>query len=72
MRLIIERSRLLIEPESVTDVAYIEEVLGLESDSSSVLLERVNAMGLSCLAYLEARPKSGEEAEEFPRKGRKK
>jgi hypothetical protein len=65
MKLIIQRRRIVIEPESEIDIAYIEEVLGLSSDKASIQLKRVN-MNLGCIAYLEARPMSGEEAEEFP------
>lgn len=38
------------------DVAFVEEVLGLKRDGDHVDLVRVNASGLSCLAYLETRP----------------
>jgi len=36
------------------DIAFIENVLGLETDGDSITLKRVNAMGLMSLAYLRA------------------
>lgn len=38
------------------DIAYIEDTLGLKKDGDSIKLVRKNASGLSCLAYLEAKP----------------
>ena len=58
MRLEIGRYRLMVIPESCRDqneldTAYIEEVLALKKEGDSIRLVRKNAIGLSCLAYLE-------------------
>lgn len=42
-----------IEPQSEMDIAFIEEVLGLKRADDFCILRRQNAMGLSCIAYLE-------------------
>lgn len=63
MRLKVDRKCLIIAPEDFSfdnsarnlDVAFIEEVLGLKNDGDFVLLKRKNAVGLSSLAYLEAK-----------------
>jgi len=52
MKLKIERHRLGIVPESETDIAYIEEVLGIKDEGDTTKLERVNVMGTSKLAYI--------------------
>ena len=57
MKFNIERYRITIAPEDDRDVAYIETVLGLEKSGDYVVAERVNAIGLSCLAYIEMRRK---------------
>jgi hypothetical protein len=64
MRLDVDRHGLKITPDSSgfgprdeRDLAFIEEVLGLKNDGDSVLLVRKNAMGLSCIAYLETKTK---------------
>lgn len=53
MKLKIERHRILLIPEDATEVAYIEEVLGLKYEVDEVVCKRVNAMGFGCIAYLE-------------------
>ena len=60
MKLKISRSKLEIVPdrgmlpgEDERDEAFIEEVLGLKKEGDYVHLVRKNAMGLSCIAYLE-------------------
>ena len=60
MKLKISRSKLEIVPdrgmligEDERDDAYIEEVLGLKKEGDYIHLVRKNAMGLSCIAYLE-------------------
>jgi len=55
MKLEVERSRLIISPESDVDIAYIEEVLGLEKEGDTIKLSRRNAHMLSCIAYLETK-----------------
>lgn len=53
MKLKVERYGIEIIPEDKIDEAYIEEVLGLKEANSSIKLKRINAMGLSCIAYLQ-------------------
>lgn len=53
MKLIVNRYGLQIIPESPTDEAYLEEVLGLKQDGDMVNLKRKNAIGLHCWAYAE-------------------
>ena len=58
MELKIKRYSLQIVPEDdclgdERDTAFIEEVLGLRKEGDWVKLKRVNAMGLSYIAYLE-------------------
>lgn len=55
MKLFVNRRCLQIEPENETEIAYIEEVLGLDEDKKYIRLTRINASGLSCIAYLEAK-----------------
>jgi hypothetical protein len=50
-----ERRRITIEPTNEVEIAYIEEVFGLKQDGDSIELVRKNAMGLSCIAYLETK-----------------
>ena len=60
MKLKVERHSIKIIPESETDEAYLEEVLGLHSPhDSKVTARRVNAIRLSCWAYLELRREDG-------------
>ncbi len=47
------RKRIVIYPDNEMDEAYIEKVLGLEKEGDSIKLVRRNAIGLSCIAYLE-------------------
>ena len=53
MKLNINRYSIDIVPESVLDIAYVEEVLGLKTNNDYVLLVRKNKMGLDSLGYLE-------------------
>jgi len=53
MKIKVERQRIKIIPEGEVDEAYIEEVLGLKEKGAVAQAERVDAMGLSCLAYIE-------------------
>lgn len=55
MKLRVSRYSIEITPEGDTDLAYIEEVLGLKNGGQSVDLIRVNAYGSSGLAYLQAK-----------------
>ena len=56
MKLEVDRFTIRIIPESPQDVAYIEEVLGLEDDDDAILLKRVNVRGAYCLAYVNSIP----------------
>lgn len=53
MKLQVDRYSLSIIPENVQDEAYIEEVLGLKRQGDRCQCFRVNAMGLSALAYIQ-------------------
>jgi hypothetical protein len=58
MKIRVRRDAIVIEPETgygkdETEVAFIEKVLGLKKDGDWIRLVRKNAMGLSCIAYLE-------------------
>lgn len=57
MRLKITRRGFEIIPEDnmndESDIAFIEDVLGLKKAGDSVSCKRVNAIGLSYIAYLE-------------------
>lgn len=46
MKFKLERSGIIITPESEQDVAYIEDTLGLKNNGDSLLLERQDRMGL--------------------------
>lgn len=52
MRLEVNRYYIQITPENKVDEAYIEEVLGLKNGGDKAVVERVNAIGLSCIAYV--------------------
>ena len=60
MKLKVTRYFLEIIPEGETDEAYIEEVLGLGKEGDKIELIRVNASGLSCIAYLKTKDKYDE------------
>jgi hypothetical protein len=53
VKLEVVRYGIRITPENETDVAYIEEVLGLKKEGQSVRLFRRNAHKLSSIARLE-------------------
>lgn len=53
VKLIVNRYSMHIEPENEMEIAYLEEVIGLRAEGSSGRAVRVNAMNLSCFAYLE-------------------
>ena len=55
MRMKVGSCGIQIIPENEQDVAYIEDTLGLKEETSFIKLERINASGLSCIAYLEAK-----------------
>jgi hypothetical protein len=57
-----ERRRITIEPSNDVDLAFIEEVLGLKNEGDACFLVRKNAMGLSCIAYLETVLPKGKES----------
>ena len=46
MKFKLERSGVVIIPETEQDVAYIEDTLGLKNNGDSLLLERQDRMGL--------------------------
>ena len=51
-----DRYTINIYPESPQDVAYIEEVLGLEDNDDAILLKRFNAHGTYTLSRLSSVP----------------
>jgi len=53
MRLKIEKSRLLIIPENEQDEGYLEVIFDLKNEGDFVKAKRVNAYGLSAMAYIE-------------------
>ena len=53
MKLEVHRSRILVVPEGATDEAYLEEVLQLKQRGDQAQARRVDAVNLSCWAYLE-------------------
>lgn len=53
MKMLVGRYTILIVPENETDAAYLEEVFGLKKEGDWIQAKRVNAMGLSCIAYIE-------------------
>ena len=55
MKLIVTRYSLEIVPESPTDEAYLETVLGLKHEGDWVRLTRRNAVGMSCWGYAEVK-----------------
>jgi len=57
MKLEVERYRIKIIPESEIDEAYLEEVLGLKKKEDTIKAKRVNAINMSCWAYLEIKAK---------------
>ena len=52
MKFEVGRDAIRVIPETKADEAYIEDTLGLREDQAAIRLVRVNAMGLSCVAYL--------------------
>ena len=58
MKLQIDRYSIKIIPESEIDKAYLEEILGLKQDVDRVDVRRVNAVSLSCWAYLEIKKRN--------------
>lgn len=68
MKLKVTRYSLQIVPETSydnsdeRDTAFIEDVLGLEKNGDWIKLKRVNASGLSCIAYLETEGDSKEDS----------
>ena len=57
MKFEVRRYGIVITPRCHQDAAYIEDTLGLKKQGDYVLLRRVNAYSLSCLAYLETVPR---------------
>lgn len=52
MRLNVDRYGIDITPENVQDEAFLEEVLGLKEGGATAVAYRVNAIGLSRIAYM--------------------
>ena len=52
MKLTVQRFCLDIIPETVQDEVMLEELFGLRKEGDTLTAKRVNAMGLSCWAYL--------------------
>lgn len=51
-----DRNRLLIEPTTPMEEAYLEEVFGLRKEGDACQIVRKNASGLRCWAYAEMKP----------------
>jgi hypothetical protein len=60
MKLEVKQDSLEIIPESEMEIGWIEHVLELRLDGDSIPLVRVNAVGLSCIAYLKVAPEEGD------------
>ena len=59
MKLEVSRYHMTVVPETEQDRAYLEEVLGMKNNEDQCTAERINAMGLSCWAYLKIRKADG-------------
>ena len=59
MRLTVTETGMQIIPENAQDMVYIQEFLGLrnENDYAKCARKNANADTLSCMAYLEIKPK---------------
>jgi len=58
MRMIIERQRITIVPESDEDKAYIEDTLGLKKEGDKISCERIAPAGLEhAIGYLKIQGK---------------
>jgi len=62
MKIEIKRDKILLIPyqgweKDETEIAYIEEVLGLKKDGDECICRRINTMNLSRIAYLEIEKK---------------
>lgn len=44
MKLSLERKGLIIEPDTILDIVFIEEVLGLKKDGDKIELVRINSV----------------------------
>lgn len=55
MKFEVERNRILIIPQNEEDTAYIEDTLGLKEEKAEITARRINAIGLSCIAYIEVK-----------------
>ena len=53
MRLKVGRYSIQIIPDNETDVAYVEEVLGLKRGGDTCECKRENAISMNALAYVE-------------------
>ena len=57
MKLKVTETGMQIIPESPQDIVYIQEFLGLRDENDYARCARKNASSLSCIAYLEIKPK---------------
>lgn len=57
MKLNVTETGMQIIPESPQDIIYIQEFLGLRNENDYARCERKNAGSLSCMVYLEIKPK---------------
>lgn len=57
MKLNVTETGMRIVPESPQDIVYIQEFLGLKNENDYARCTRKNASSLSCMAYLEIKPK---------------
>jgi len=59
MNLEVKRHRILISTgQNEVDVAFMEEVLGLQKDGDTCIAQRVNAANLDSFAYLEIKKRT--------------
>lgn len=57
MKLNVTETGIQIVPESPQDIVYIQAFLGLKNENDYARCIRKNASSLSCMAYLEIKPK---------------
>lgn len=57
MKLNVTETGMQIVPETPQDIIYIQEFLGLKDENDYAECTRKNASSLSCIAYLEIKPR---------------
>ena len=60
MKLEVSRFCIRVIPENDMDEAYLEEVMRLRKAGETAVAKRVNAVGMSCWAYMEIRAEQRE------------